>query len=83
MFDILIIWDEKDDREGNYWHICVEGHGLTCAEVEDEDWLSADRDAVADHIRVGYEQAQRGELIPGEEVVKRFCKMKEEESAPK
>jgi hypothetical protein len=33
--DILIIWDENDDPDGNYWHICVEGHGLTCEEVED------------------------------------------------
>jgi len=33
--DIVIIWDDKDDPDGNYWHICVEGHGLTCEEVED------------------------------------------------
>ena len=35
MNDIVIIWDEEDDRDGNYWHICVEGHGLTCEEVEE------------------------------------------------
>jgi hypothetical protein len=31
--DIVIIWDDEDDRDGNYWHICVEGHGLTRDEV--------------------------------------------------
>jgi DNA-binding XRE family transcriptional regulator len=35
LHDIVIIWDDEDDRDGNYWHICVEGHGLTCAEVEE------------------------------------------------
>jgi hypothetical protein len=33
--DIVIIWDDEDDPDGNYWHICVEGHGLTREEVED------------------------------------------------
>jgi len=33
--DIVIIWDDEDDHDGNYWHICVEGHGLTREEVED------------------------------------------------
>jgi hypothetical protein len=33
--DIVVIWDDPDDRNGNYWHICVEGHGLTRKEVED------------------------------------------------
>jgi hypothetical protein len=32
--DIVIIWDDDDDRDGNFWHICVEGHGLTREEVE-------------------------------------------------
>ena len=35
MRDIVVIWDAEDDLEGNYWHICVEGHGLTCGEVEE------------------------------------------------
>ena len=35
MNDIVVIWDEEDDSDGNYWHICVEGHGLTSEEVED------------------------------------------------
>src|SRR6476620_7598249 len=33
--DIVIIWDDEDDQDGNYWHICVEGHGLTREEVEE------------------------------------------------
>jgi hypothetical protein len=35
LHDITIIWDDEDDREGNFWHICVEGHGLTREEVEE------------------------------------------------
>jgi hypothetical protein len=30
-----IIWDLEDDRDGNFWHICVEGHGITQEEVEE------------------------------------------------
>jgi len=33
--DLVIIWDDEDDPDGNYWHICVEGHGLTREEVEE------------------------------------------------
>jgi hypothetical protein len=29
------IWDLEDDRDGNYSHICVEGHGVTREEVEE------------------------------------------------
>ena len=29
------IWDLDDDPDGNYWHICVEGHGITQEEVEE------------------------------------------------
>lgn len=35
MKDIVIIWDDDDDRDGNFWHICIEGHGLTREEVEE------------------------------------------------
>src|ERR671934_1276229 len=31
---VAFIWDLEDDPEGNYWHICVEGHGVTREEVE-------------------------------------------------
>ena len=26
---IQFVWDLEDDPEGNYWHIVVEGHGVT------------------------------------------------------
>ena len=29
----VIIWDLEDDTEGNWWHIVVEGHGITADEV--------------------------------------------------
>jgi hypothetical protein len=29
------IRDLEDDPEGNYWHICVGGHGVTLEEVEE------------------------------------------------
>jgi hypothetical protein len=32
---VEFIWDLEDDAEGNYWHICVEGHGVTREEVEE------------------------------------------------
>jgi hypothetical protein len=35
LHDIVIIWDDEGDPDGNYWHICVEGHGLTREEVEE------------------------------------------------
>jgi uncharacterized DUF497 family protein len=35
MTQVKFIWDLEDDSEGNYWHICVEGHGVTQEEVEE------------------------------------------------
>ena len=35
MRELVIIWDDEDDPDGNFWHICVEGHGLTRDEVEE------------------------------------------------
>jgi hypothetical protein len=32
---VEFIWDLEDDPDGNYWHICVEGHGVTREEVEE------------------------------------------------
>jgi hypothetical protein len=29
------IWDLEDDPQGNYWHIGVEGHGVTREDVEE------------------------------------------------
>lgn len=33
--DVTIYWDLQDDKDGNYWHIVVEGHGITQEEVEE------------------------------------------------
>lgn len=35
MARITFIWDLEDDPEGNYWHICVDGHGVSRSEVEE------------------------------------------------
>jgi hypothetical protein len=35
MARLAFIWDIEDDPDGNYWHICVEGHGVTREEVEE------------------------------------------------
>lgn len=35
MGHVNFIWDLEDDPEGNYWHICFEGHGVTSDEVEE------------------------------------------------
>jgi hypothetical protein len=32
---VAFIWDLEADPEGNYWHICVEGHGVSREEVEE------------------------------------------------
>ena len=29
------IWDLEDDKDGNYYHIVTEGHGITRDEVEE------------------------------------------------
>jgi hypothetical protein len=35
MDEPVIIWDLKDDPDGNYVHIVVEGHGVTAEEVDE------------------------------------------------
>jgi hypothetical protein len=32
---VAFIWDLEDDPEGNFWHICIEGHGVSLEEVEE------------------------------------------------
>jgi hypothetical protein len=32
---IEFLGTDENDEEGNYWHICVEGHGVTQEEVEE------------------------------------------------
>jgi hypothetical protein len=35
MSRLEFIWDLEDDPDGNYWHICEEGHGISREEVEE------------------------------------------------
>lgn len=35
MAGVVFIWDLEDEPDGNYWHICVEGHGVSREEVEE------------------------------------------------
>ncbi len=30
-----VLWDLEDDLEGNFWHIVVEGHGVSQEEVDE------------------------------------------------
>ena len=32
---VAFVWDLEDDPDGNYWHNCVEGHGVSREEVEE------------------------------------------------
>ena len=43
---------------------------------EDAEWTEDERRAVSDHIEIGYQQAQRGELIGQEELEVRFAAFK-------
>ena len=43
---------------------------------EDDEWTEEERRAVSDHIEIGYQQAQRGELIGQEELEVRFAAFK-------
>jgi hypothetical protein len=71
--DTQIIWDLEDDEDGNYWHIVVEGHGITQEEVEEvllnrsnETTRSREHDSMATfgwtstgkHILVAWEHVQ-------------------------
>jgi Arc/MetJ-type ribon-helix-helix transcriptional regulator len=42
-------------------------HALEAQDAE-ESWTPEERQALADRIEQGYRQAERGELIPGEQV---------------
>ena len=37
---------------------------------EQDEWMSANRDEIAAHIQVGVDEAERGELIDAEEVIR-------------
>jgi len=44
---VQIIWDLADDPQGNYWHICVEGHGITQEEVVEVLMADASETAIS------------------------------------
>jgi predicted transcriptional regulator len=62
-------------------HVVDHAFGVIREELETEDWLMTQRDTIAAHIAAGYEQAQRGELIPGDEVIARLRRRREERQA--
>lgn len=35
MGHVHIIWDSEDDPQGNYWHIVIDGHGVTQEETDE------------------------------------------------
>ena len=39
-------------------------------QYRNEDWMMADREAIAAHIAEGFAQAERGELVDAEEAVR-------------
>jgi hypothetical protein len=43
---VEFIWDLEDDPEGNYWHICVEGHGVRSVLVGQRVKAETDRSAL-------------------------------------
>ena len=48
-----------------------------------EDWMFGQRDAVAAHIEVGFSQAQRGELIEGDAAVEMLRRRRAERLKPR
>ena len=75
MHDIVIIWDDEDDPDGNYWHICVEGHGLTRVEVED---VLRDEDSDIDVSRSSGRPTAFGWTSSGERIAVVFEEMSED-----
>ncbi len=75
MNDIVIIWDDQDDPDGNYWHICVEGHGLTVDEVEE---VLRDEDSEIDVSRSSGRPTAFGWTASGERIAVVFEEMSED-----
>ena len=73
--DIVIIWDDEDDRDGNFWHICVEGHGLTREEVED---VLRDEDSDIEVSRSSGRPTAFGWTSSGERIAAVFEEMSED-----
>jgi Arc/MetJ-type ribon-helix-helix transcriptional regulator len=47
------------------------------AQDAEEDWTEAERSALVSHIKQGYRQAERGELIEGDEAERQIRAMKD------
>jgi Arc/MetJ-type ribon-helix-helix transcriptional regulator len=47
------------------------------AQDDEESWTDAERRALADHLEEGYLQAERGELIEGEQARREIQAMKD------
>jgi uncharacterized DUF497 family protein len=73
--DIVVIWDEEDNRDGNYWHIFVEGHGLTREEVED---VLRDEDSEIEVSRSSGRPTAFGWTASGERIAVVFEEMSED-----
>lgn len=50
-------------------------------QFEHADWMTADREAIAAHIEEGFLQAERGELMNGDEVVRMLKERHEQHRA--
>jgi hypothetical protein len=73
--DLVIVWDDEDDREGNYWHICIEGHGLTREEVEE---VLRDEDSEIEVSRSSGRPTAVGWTAAGERIAVVFEEMSED-----
>lgn len=51
-------------------------------QLELEDWMIEQRDAVAAHIEIGFAQAERGELIDGDAAVEMLRQRRAERLKP-
>ena len=48
------------------------------AQVFDEDWTDEEKQAISDRLEESYQQAERGELIDGDEVRRRMAVFKQQ-----
>ena len=75
LHDIIIIWDDEEDRDGNYWHICVEGHGLS---REDVEAVLSDPESEIEISRSSGRPTAFGWSLSGERIAVAFEEMSED-----
>jgi hypothetical protein len=75
MGPVRFIWDDEQDPAGNYWHICVEGHGITREEVEEV--IANPRNEVDESQSSGY-PATFGWTSAGEHIIAVWEKVEED-----